>query len=148
MQDARPDRGEHGRFGPRPRLGLALDAAAEALGISLDELRADLREGKTLAEVAGEQGIDVQQVVDGLTAAAAARLDQAVADGRLTQEQADLRLQETTERIQELVNEPLPERRGHGPRGEGGGKDAAPSDDEGSTESTTPSSVPPTTAGS
>jgi hypothetical protein len=147
LQDARPaiDRhwgGPRGGFG---RIGIALDEAAKALRIDLDELRTELRNGKTLAELATEHGVDVQQVIDALKAAAESRLDQAVADGRLTQEQADDRLAELTERLEDFVNEPLPTKDWSGRRG--GRHHDESTDDKDEGEDTTPdSTAPPTTS--
>jgi AraC-like DNA-binding protein len=63
-----------------------LDVVADALGMTRQELVAELRSGKTLAElVAGRE----DAVRDALVTAAEARLAQAVAAGRMTQEQAD-----------------------------------------------------------
>jgi polyhydroxyalkanoate synthesis regulator phasin len=116
LQEARPDgRGPGGPGGPWHRghgrgpgggpLGRAVDAVTEVLGLERDALRDELRSGKTLAEIATEQGIEVQAVIDALVADASSHLDQAVADGRITQEQADERLAEITERVTTLVNE-------------------------------------------
>jgi len=110
LQDARPAM-DHagGRWGgPRGgRLGASLDAAAKALGIDLDALRTELQSGKTLAEVATAHGIDVQKVIDALTADAKAKLDDAVKAGRITQEQADTRLSEMSTRLKDLVNQKI-----------------------------------------
>lgn len=81
--------GRHG--GPRVEgLHQAMgDAAASALGITSDELSGALRDGQTLAELAAANGVDEQAVIDAALAAADAKLDEAVAAGALTQEQAD-----------------------------------------------------------
>ncbi len=62
LDDARPERGAH-RFGH-----LGHGAVADALGVTQDELRAALRDGQTVAEVAEAQGVDVQTVVDAVIA--------------------------------------------------------------------------------
>lgn len=66
-----------------------LEAAANTLGISVDELRTQLRAGQTLAQLAQAHNTTEQAVVDAALAAAKARLDQAVADGSITQARAD-----------------------------------------------------------
>src|SRR3954447_26598046 len=48
--------------------GVDLETAATALGITPDELRTELEAGKTIAQVAGEKGVDVQTVIDALVA--------------------------------------------------------------------------------
>ena len=47
-------------------------------------------------------------MIDTLVSAATEHLDDAVANGRLTQEQADTKLAELTERITEMVNTARP----------------------------------------
>ena len=69
--------------------GFALDAAAEALGITAEELRTALGEGKTLAQIAETEGVETDALVEDLVAAATERIKQAVTDERLTQERAD-----------------------------------------------------------
>ena len=93
-----------------------LEAAAKALGMSVDDLRAQLRQGKTIAAVAKEKGVDVKKVIDAMVAEATARIDKAQAEGRITAEEAARRKQNLTERITRLVNEGPP-RRLHGPEG-------------------------------
>jgi hypothetical protein len=72
---------------------------AEELGMTLDELSAALAEGKTVAEVAAEQSVSLEDLVAALVAWRADDLSQAVADGRLTQEQADWMLKEMSEHL-------------------------------------------------
>ena len=64
-------------------------AIAEALGMSLDEFEAAIAEGKTPATLADELGIDFAEVQAAMDALHEATFDQAVADGLITQEQAD-----------------------------------------------------------
>jgi hypothetical protein len=84
----------HGR-GPGGRgLGLeGLQVAAEALGMSTDELITALRSGQTLEEIATAAGVDIQDVQDAIQAARAddmrERIQQALDDGSITQEHAD-----------------------------------------------------------
>jgi hypothetical protein len=106
----------HGRGGPggpgRHHRGPGFDGEVLAglLGVDVDTLRADLGEGKTVAEIAGEQGVDVQTVVDSLVAEAESHLDLSVENGRLTQEEADAKLADATERITDFVNNGFPRR--------------------------------------
>jgi hypothetical protein len=84
----------HGR-GPGGRgLGLeGLQAAAEALNMTTDELINALRSGKTLEQLAEAAGVDIQEVQDAIQAAQSeafrTRIQQAVTDGTITQEHAD-----------------------------------------------------------
>ena len=68
---------------------LVWDGLAEALGLTPDQLSTELASGKTLAQIAETQGVSQEQMADTLEASVRAGLDQAVADGTLTQEQAD-----------------------------------------------------------
>jgi hypothetical protein len=130
IQEAGPPEGGHGGPGMRGgRGGPGLEAAAGAIGITEDELRTALRDGSTLTEVAEANGVDPQAVIDALVAELQARLDQRVADGDLTQEEADEKLASGTERITERMTSTLPER-GQG-RPEGApGEDGDDTDEE------------------
>lgn len=108
--------GGPGRGGPGGR-GPDHEAAATALGLTVDELRTRLQDGESLAEVADAEGVDRTVLVDALVAAQQERLDQAVADGDLTQAEADERSAELADRITEGLDEVHPggERGHHGP---------------------------------
>jgi hypothetical protein len=70
-----------------------LEAAAEALGMTVDELTAQLSAGESLADLAEEAGVDLQDVRDAVAAANRAAtqeaIEQAVTDGDITREHAD-----------------------------------------------------------
>jgi predicted DNA-binding protein YlxM (UPF0122 family) len=106
-----PARGEGGPGGPGGRghgRGPGLDAAAEALGITADELRTELEGGATIAEVAEAKGVEKQAVIDAMVAELQAHLDEEVASGEHTQEEADAKLADATERITATVDEGMP----------------------------------------
>lgn len=105
--------GGHRGHGPGGRPGLA--AAATTLKMTEAELRAELDHGKTLAQVAKEQSVSVDTLVAALVKAEKAHLAQAVADGRITQAQADKHLADLTERVTARVNSPRPPRPGRAP---------------------------------
>ena len=86
--------------------GAALDTAAEVLSMTPDALTAELRAGKSLAEVAEEQGVDPQTVCDAIHAHGEERIQEAVADGRLTQEQANQILERMAEREGDCLSGP------------------------------------------
>jgi hypothetical protein len=140
LHDAKPALGDRpfGHGGPHGdlRIGFGLDEVAKALGITVDELRTELQT-KTIAEIAKAHGIDVQKVIDDVTATAKTALDNAVQAGRITQAEADARLTALEDKLTQLVDQklPLPDKaeRHHDERDEGG--------------STTPSSAPTTTTG-
>lgn len=97
----------------------ALDAAASYLGLTEAELRHALRDS-TLAEIAEEQGKSRAGLVDALVAAKAERIQEALADGKLSEEQAARLKDGLQERVEALVDGEL--RRSHfGRRGFGPG---------------------------
>lgn len=105
----------------RPNREGKLSPIASLLGMEIDELREAIRGGSTLADVATDQGVAVDDVVDVIVDAKTERIAGAVEDGRITQEQADEKLAELEERVTTRVNEGRPERGdGEGFRGRGG----------------------------
>lgn len=70
-----------------------LEAAAKVLGMTTDELSTALQNGKTLEQLAQDANVDVQDVKDAIQAAHAteirSRIQQALDDGTITQENAD-----------------------------------------------------------
>jgi len=104
-------------FGPK----VALDAVADAIGIDEATLRSELQ-GSTIAAVAANHGVEVQTVIDTLVADATTRIDRAVTDGKLSQEQADTIKSKLNDAITTAVNNPLPNHPfgGRGHRGPGG----------------------------
>jgi len=140
-----PGEGGFGRGGRGPGGrgfdGAGLATAAKALGVSEDDLKSALRDGKTIAEVAKEKGVDAQKVIDALVAEAKTKTAAAVKEGKITQEQADKRLESLTERITGFVNDGF--KRGPGGPGKGERPDAPPADGEapsgGGSTTTTPS---------
>lgn len=66
------------------------EVAATALGITAPELRVALVSGKTLESLAKEKNVDYATVTKALEDARLAEIDQAVKDGLITQEQADM----------------------------------------------------------
>lgn len=89
--DDRPFAGVRFHAGP-------FDAAADALGIDVDDLLAALRDGRTIAELAEEHGVALDDVIDAMVADVLEHLDQTEAEVR--------------ERIAALVERSLPD----GPR--------------------------------
>ena len=73
------------------------DTAAEALGLTPEEYFAELRAGKSMEEIAEEQGVEMEAVQDAMNAAREEAMrqgiEQAVEDGRISQEQADWMLE-------------------------------------------------------
>lgn len=89
-----------GGYGPRGMVGSGYGimaqyrnqihaAIAEALGLSVEEFEAAIAAGKKLPQIASEQGVASADVWAAARAAREAAIQQAVADGVITQEQAN-----------------------------------------------------------
>jgi len=98
------------------RGGDVLSAAADYLGLSARDLVARLQTGETLASIAqATDGKSVDGLVDAMVVGETQQLADAVADGQLTQEQADGIAADVRARIQALVEGGFA-----GPRGDDG----------------------------
>jgi hypothetical protein len=99
-----------GECGPGRRGGrfvgrlIGLTVAADTIGITTDELRDALREGSSIADVAEENGVDAQTVIEALVTEATEAIDQRVADGELDAEVAAELQANLEERITDKVN--------------------------------------------
>jgi polyhydroxyalkanoate synthesis regulator phasin len=94
--------------------GHMMDAAAEVLGMTEADLMEQMQDGNSLAAVAEAQGMSVEDFKAALLNQVQAQLGELVAEGDLTQEQADEIFQRTEENIDDIVS-------GEGcPRGSGG----------------------------
>jgi hypothetical protein len=91
-------------FGMKVRhaIGNVIDTAAGILGLSTDDVRAGLADGKSLNDLAAEQGVSnfEAQLVAGLTADLQAKL----ADGSITQEQYDKVIENLADRVANAVD--------------------------------------------
>jgi hypothetical protein len=84
-----------------PKAGVVGDLA-DALGVSTVKLFEQLRDGKSIADVAKAQGKSLDSVRSSVKAAAKKRFDKAVADGDLTRKQADRMLEHLGARLENL----------------------------------------------
>jgi hypothetical protein len=91
--------------------------AADKLSMTVEELQTQLKDGKTIADLAKEKGVDLQIIVDAFIAARQETLSQAVADGKITQAQADQMLENMREMVEDHLNGEMP---AFGPGGCGG----------------------------
>ncbi len=117
----------------REAAGVLPEAAAETLGITEDQLMEELRGGQSLAEIAEAQGMSVDDLEAGLLAQVKAQLDSKVADGTLTQVQADEMFERIEGTIGDIANAEgcLGGFGGHGPGpGRFGGPWSGPPSDE------------------
>ena len=100
--------GHHKGFGPGggPRgfgfRGAVFPDLAKALGITDAKLKEQLRDGKSIAEIAKAEGKSLADVRASLKADAKTRLDKAVKDGDLAQAQADKLLDHVDEHLERL----------------------------------------------
>ena len=62
--------------------------AGTVLGWGPGQVRAAFDQGRSLAEMATQEGVPLQRVVDAVVADASARIDKGMADGTITPEQA------------------------------------------------------------
>jgi hypothetical protein len=105
--------------------GGALDAAAAALGLRLDDLVTKLQAGKSIADIAKDQGKSLDDVKAAITAGVTKELDQAVTDKKLTSDQRDKILSELKDHLDDLVTRTPPkdaprfDRKGAPPVGHG-----------------------------
>jgi polyhydroxyalkanoate synthesis regulator phasin len=102
---ARGGPGHRGKGGPGFDLKTdVIDAAAQAIGITPDQLMQEHKAGKTLAQVAQAHGIDPQKVADAIVAKISADIDKAVADGKIPADRAAKMKAELTKRVPEMLN--------------------------------------------
>jgi len=103
---------EHGHFGFRVHghgpFAEGLKTAADYLGLTRAQLMTELRDGKSLAQVAKAHGKSPDGLVDALTKQAEQKLDQAVKNGRLTEAEKTEMLAGLKKRITDLVNGRFP----------------------------------------
>jgi hypothetical protein len=109
----------HGRGGPGgPGFGfgpgMSLSAAAKFLGVSDDELRTQLRDGKSLADVAKDKGKTTADLKAAMKTAITSELDQRVKDNKLTAAERTKILADIDARLDDLINNTPPK---GGPRG-------------------------------
>ncbi|MGA1346301.1 MAG: hypothetical protein ACO35E_10080 [Ilumatobacteraceae bacterium] len=92
------------------------EAVLTLLGVDAEALRAEFEAGRTIADVAADNGVDVQAVIDLMVTEAEAHIAEHVTEGKLTQEEADARLAELEARVTERVNSVPTPGEGHGGR--------------------------------
>lgn len=122
-----PGQGPGGGPGPRAPFG-ELQPVSDLLGLTPEALRAELRAGNSLADVATAHGVDQATLTRTIQQAARTRLDTAVADGRLPAERADAMYQRLTQNIGQWITATPPSggpaargpRGASGPDGQGG----------------------------
>ena len=104
----------HGGPFPGGPLHQGLEAVADALGLTEDEVVDALEGGRTVAELAEEQDVELAAVVDAVLAETEVRLDEAVESGRLTEERKTQILERLADELPQRFAEPWEPR---GPQG-------------------------------
>lgn len=103
-----------------------LDVIAQELGLTVEEVQAELTNGVTIAQLAENHDVAVEDLVAAVSAAHQAYLDQTVADGWMTQEQADWMQEHMTGMFDDHINQSwgsgFDPGQGHGPGGCHGGQ--------------------------
>lgn len=84
------------------RQAIVRSAAAE-LGVTAEELRAELRDGGSIASVAAERGVSIDDVKGRIVSDAETKLASLVAEGRMDQALADAALARLTSRLDQIV---------------------------------------------
>lgn len=119
-------------------LGASVNDVADFLGMSVDELRAAMADGQSLAQVADSQGVGADKLKEYLVGQVEESVAQAVKDGRITQTQADEILANAPDRIEQMINQegslcPWGGGRGHWRGGFGGPAEPEADDTTGTT---------------
>ena len=98
--------GDPGGRGPGGHVEAVTDTSvvAKAIGISEADLTTALQGGKTVAQVAAANNVDLQKVIDALVADGQSELDAAVNAGTMTQAQADAEKTELAQRATDQAN--------------------------------------------
>lgn len=99
-------------------IGKHIEDLAQVLKLTVEELRTQLKSGKTLAEIATAQKVDVAVVIDVIVTQVKTHIAEEVSAGEITQAQADAKLADVKTRVTEMVNSVRP---AHG-RGDHHGK--------------------------
>jgi hypothetical protein len=111
-----------GMGGPQQSL---VAVAADKLGMTQADLVAELRSGKTIAQVAAGKQVALDTIVDAFVTTRAERLDAAVAAGRMTQAQADTMLATMKANVTARLSQPW------SPQGNGPGSGFVDQDGDG-----------------
>jgi uncharacterized protein (DUF433 family) len=86
------------------RVKAALKIAATTIGIEPKALAQEIKDGKSVADVAKAHNVDPQKVIDAIDAAANKKIDDAVTAGKLDADKAATLKSKLPDRIAKLVN--------------------------------------------
>ncbi len=88
----------------RRLIGAAVGVAADAIGIDRADLVKDVRDGKSVADIAKAHNVDPKSVVDALVAAGSKRVDTAVSNDRIDADRAAKIKEKLPQRAEKLVD--------------------------------------------
>lgn len=100
-----------------PRMQYMLDAYAEALDMTSDEVKTELNSGKSMWDLASAKGITAENYGQFMIDAATKALNKMVADEEITQKQADAMIENMQQNWQNVDPETCPCVEGFGGRG-------------------------------
>lgn len=83
---------------------------ANLLGLTTDELKAAIKEGSSLADIAEKQNVAVNDVIDLLVSSMTEKLKAQLEEGKLADEQYEARKTELENRVTRMVNGEHPEK--------------------------------------
>ena len=97
-----------------------LGAVMESLGIEKADIATGIKNGATLSEVAESNGIPTEDLISTITSIMTEKLNEAVAEGKITADEALAKAESIQERAQQMVNKPLDQKpgKGHDHRGD------------------------------
>lgn len=101
--------------------GRLIDVLADLTGLSTTDIQAKRAAGESIADIAKDEGVNPDDVVAKALEARKALLDQKVADGTITQDQADAVYAQMKERLTERVTTTATGRPSWAGQGQGGG---------------------------
>ncbi len=93
--------GGMGGRGPSPE---SITAIAKVLNLTEAQLQTEVQSGKSLADIAGAQKVNVQSVIDAVVTQMKSHIAGEVASGEITQTEADAKLADVVARATDMVN--------------------------------------------
>jgi hypothetical protein len=111
--------GNGGGFGGRGNRGgdltrSVVELVLQETGLTREEIRVQLQDGATLATIIEDSGASVDTITEQVTVLVSERAAQAVENGRLTQEQADVLITELETRLNGILTGEITLREGRG----------------------------------
>lgn len=116
--------------------GICSEAVCNLLGLTEEQIQAQRLEGKSLVQIAAANGVSEQQLIEAIMSTRQAEIQTRVTAGTLTQEQANLMLQQMEQNIVRAINRTTtgqPEWAGAGGNWRGNGQLRTAAQDTGET---------------